>query len=273
MYRVRLSPKGDDADLTHPLDGVRHKIAAAMYEIRSLDSDFSGVIRLRRYRVVIAEYNPRTGLNALRVAIDSDDWPLIWSIKVGEIVHNLRSALDQLICQLAKLRKASYRCDDTAFPIHRYGPRSKRKRGRWTDSRVRGHLQKRHVAKIRALQPYHRKNGGSLSALWFLNQINNADKHRLLQVVAATPGGLVVSNTGTMMGAHLAWGVRLRNGAKVVEVALVPDAELDRAYRVIPQLTFAEGCDAVRGLPVILTLERIADEVRSIADSFVHEFD
>ncbi len=100
-----------------------------MYEIQELDADIQAVFHLRGYRLVLAEYNPKTGFNAVRVAIDSDDWPLIWSIRMGEIAHNLRSALDGLTYQLALLETTTPLWN-VQFPIFLRGTTKRRRKPR-----------------------------------------------------------------------------------------------------------------------------------------------
>ena len=41
---------------------------------------------------------------------------------------------------------------------------------------------------------------------------------------------------------------------------------------ILPRVRFGSGCDAIKGLPVILTLQRMADEVSRVVKSFAGEF-
>jgi hypothetical protein len=130
-----------------------------------------------------------------------------------------------------------------------------------------------HQRMIERLQPYKRGNGNRRSPLWLLSELNNADKHRLLQVVAATPSAFIMRGHGMMSSIRGGrdWGIKLKDGTKIVEVAPDPDSKVKMDYHVLPQISFSGGCGAVEGLPVILTLTRITDQVREVVDAFASD--
>jgi hypothetical protein len=101
--------------------------------------------------------------------------PQALSVVVGEIVYNLRAALDYLVYELAYLHRG-HRCDGTQFPIE---DTKKGFNGRmYARGRRHGfiqHVKPRHIAAIKKLQPCY-------GCDWTkqLRDLSNPDKHRRL---------------------------------------------------------------------------------------------
>jgi hypothetical protein len=157
--------------MTPSLDGCRAKIKRAGRHLKELDSEIQAWVETHPYRFALEE-DRKTGEGIVRVRADKGDEPppVEWGLIVGDITHNLRSALDHLTCQLATLNKAS--CDATQFPIANtttaYAVEIRKRR-------VDG-LTDRHKAMIKGVQPYHRRQPGLYLAV--LRDLSNADKHR-----------------------------------------------------------------------------------------------
>ena len=100
------------------LAGIRNKIKRAEHHVSELKAaiDRWGTAENKNSPFVV-EHQPDRGQMVLRhgeVAPNDPDWALI----VGDIVHNLRSALDHLVCQLAIVNGNDVSCcDQTYFPI------------------------------------------------------------------------------------------------------------------------------------------------------------
>jgi len=125
-------------------------------------------------------------------AIDQDGWvPLYLTLHnvagthlgviVGDVMHNLRSALDYIVAQLTLASGAALRRQQ--FPI--YALRSSYVRDQGTPD----HPKKAHAIQgvacgltdIEAVQPYHLTDGGGdphADPLWHVHRFSNADKHR-----------------------------------------------------------------------------------------------
>jgi len=261
----------------HPLDGPRFKIARAYQQIDSLQHDSE--LFFNRYigAAPVGKFNEKTGMYDLLVP-EQPDIPLDWSICVGEIAHNLRSALDQLVCQLAivsELGRDWRFCEEkrTGFPIYICGPRSgKPMKERFTRKRL-SYLRKPYRTTIQGFQPYKRRNGQRRSPLWLLHQMNNADKHRVIPVVAGwIMGTSVMPRFGFTGPFTIKVGVPLKANTKIGEVSSLEE-EMHMNRRLYSEIKFGEGCDAIKGLPVVGTLARIADQVSKIVKSFSGEFD
>jgi hypothetical protein len=94
---------------------------------------------------------------------------------VGDIAHNLRSALDVIAWQLAiqhNRKAASRNRRHITFPITRDGPTFRK-------HHLLGFISDRALVVIESLQPYERPGRGHLEALRFLCTVSNADKHRI----------------------------------------------------------------------------------------------
>ena len=87
----------------HPLDGPRLKIERAKSKIDYLRGQEEIFRRQAKYHVVRAEVNPDSDNYVYRTKISGNPPSPERSIDIGEIAHNLRSALNHLIFQLALL--------------------------------------------------------------------------------------------------------------------------------------------------------------------------
>lgn len=109
---------------------------------------------------------------------DDPDWALI----VRDIVHNLRSALDHIVCQLAVLNGSDISCCKvTYFPICICQPDFKR-----AEKTLEHLISPDAFALIEKLQPYHAADIGSRPTsdfLWAVHHLDIVDKHRMLLVV------------------------------------------------------------------------------------------
>ncbi len=112
------------------------------------------------------------------------------AVIAGDVLFNLRSALDHIAVAMVP----SQRRTKASFPIE-VEPIWKREHGRFVvrDSERRRHwrdatkgMPESAIALIERLQPYHGIGAGAeQEALYQLNRLNNADKHRQLVLFAA----------------------------------------------------------------------------------------
>jgi hypothetical protein len=270
--------------MSHPLDGPRLKIRRAKEHIQTLNWDSQLFYGRQVGGATRGKLNKQTGLHRLTPAFGEVEYPAEWSVIIGEIAHDLRSALDQLVCHLAvkgdPSKKRNYGfCDrDVAgfgvgFPLFIYGPRAKRKKGdtkRIFNPAALNYLKQEFRAKIRAAQPYYRRNGGRMSPLWLLHQLNNTDKHRLIVVVGGYATRISVTGLSNIGGAFgLQIGVPPKSHA---QAGAVGSEQVDVQIYPTYQIVFGGGCRAVEGLPVVPTLDRIADSVQSVIESFANDF-
>ncbi len=141
-----------------------------------------------------------------------------WGIAVGDAVHCLRSALDQLVYGLATQRSVK-----TQFPICRT-------RRKWvTEAPVMyWSVPEKYVAVIDRAQPYHRGDGANDHPLAILSALSNLDKHRTIPattLVSAETVWRITSTEGIKSWSKfkLHPGVALVKGAVLAEASIVPD--------------------------------------------------
>jgi len=146
----------------------RLKIIRANSHIEELNSCIGEFLKTDFYSLTLKN-NPDTGFNFVEFTKKPlpDNIPLI----IGDAVHNLRTALDFSVCEI--VRNAGLSDVDTHFPFDKT-------RENLIDRIEKGEIN-RASPKIASLilnkiQPYETGN----FFLWALNQLDRADKHRLL---------------------------------------------------------------------------------------------
>ena len=265
--------------MANQLDGPYLKLRRAESEVHRLAFAEDAFRQNANYRAVRAEFNRKTGKYVYRVRIGSEPNP-DWGVYIGEIAHNLRSALDGLVYGLTKTPT-----DNTAFPIVLYGRTDRKEIRHRRVVRVqrfwRGKLRnqappsldgvsKPYQTMIEGMQPYKRRQPvrglGRSSVLWMLHQLNIVDKHRLIPVVGAKKGFNVILPEGLHMISEVTGPrqVILKEGAKSSEES--PD--MDMEIQIPPFIAFGDGCDAVTNRAVVFTLDMMAMRVRRILDDF-----
>ena len=155
------------------LKGVTAKIGRARECLEALEADMAAFCEYERRRTVLEierGWPTVLGENEPEVPVD-------YSIRVGEIAYNLRSALDHLVWQLV-IDNGQPPSSRNAFPIFREEDQYRK----GTREKLKG-VKERHRDAIQWLQPFH-EDGVVGSHLWMLNSICNIDKHRQLNVVA-----------------------------------------------------------------------------------------
>ena len=153
--------------------GTYAKIARGREELQSLEIDISSFCELQRTRIKFEHALPYT-----YVLGDHDPVPIHYSIRIGEIAHNLRSALDHVIWQLV-LANDEEPDSGNEFPIISCASEYQKKQ---TQRKLKG-VDEYSQRLIRDFQPFN--DGGGVGAhLSMLNAICNIDKHRHLNVVA-----------------------------------------------------------------------------------------
>ncbi len=114
-----------------------------------------------------------------------------WGLLLGECVHNLRSALDNLAFALARVhRDPPEKPQRIAFPIYQEKTQFE-KQGRGNIDQLPGSA----AALIERLQPFQRDGSPAFGtperdALVLLQWLSNADKHRVSSVVLIAPTSL-----------------------------------------------------------------------------------
>ena len=171
-------------DLTHlakllgtvSLEGIGAKLDRADESIHNLNLEISSFLR-DNYR--IERHFDAQSRKYVFSAFGESEVPPRFSVLIGEVLYNLRSALDHLVTQLARIGPGGGKDNVLEFPICRTSESFKR-----SCERGKIHGVSPDAAKvIENLQPYRASSPVETSTLLILHDLNRADKHRLLVVV------------------------------------------------------------------------------------------
>ena len=161
----------------HPLEGVALKLNRANYHLLELDQAINDFLEREPYSI---SYDRKSNgsRHIYRVHVHEEP-PLAFGVIIGDCLQNMRSALDQLVWQLAlRAGKRQTPSRQTAFPMckAREEFRSKAAAGRVAD------LSADDRAKIERMQPYYVREPKQ-HWLWHLNELARVDRHRILHPV------------------------------------------------------------------------------------------
>lgn len=194
----------------------------------------------------------------------------------GDVLHNLRCALDHLAQQLylaGSPGRVGFR-DMTSFPIAKSAKAFKKDIG----GKIEG-MRKDAIDAIRAMEPY---KGGKGDALWTLHRLNNIDKHRLLVAVVARFQGVdlgpaMARDMSKILGKSVPqmeafFSVTPKSGFRPMEVGdeLLTEAgdakpHKDFKFKILVAL-YEPG--VVEGEPLVETVEGLANLVSHIVTDF-----
>jgi hypothetical protein len=169
----------------------------------------------------------------------SDEWAPI----IGDFAHNLRSALDHLVCQLSIANEGDPDCRRTQFPILRADGIEAHQ----ALKRDIGSLAFDDQLAIRSLQPYAQAWPATGDRLWQLHDLNNIDKHRRLHLVTVGIfGGAMVGRDVELVEFHELGGHR--EGDPIVRAKLrVRGTPPSTVLRIATGIRFGPGSGAVEG--------------------------
>ena len=223
----------------HPLDGAYERINRASEHLVDLKQRLNRIRDIYKNRIASQYYTELRRLSFQDryqvVNVGTKTIEPIISIVVGEIIYNLRAALDYLIYELGCF-DSNRIVERTQFIIvdapNDFLRESKRQ--------LKG-LNPNHIASIERLQPY---NG--VAWLGVLRDISNPDKHSRLAIASAPAKFVKKSNT--------------------YSTPILLEMPLYMNYEVSIQIVFADGT------PVVETLETLIIKVREVLEVFNSEF-
>ena len=247
-----------------PFDGPRLKIKRAekhIAELKELVNEFAATVEY------IMQPIAQTHTHTTYVFRFAKPPPCEVPVVIGDAVHNLRAALDIMICDIARLREKS--SDQLKFPFapHAEGLEDIFKKGL---KRLGPDI----VEAVRALKPY---KGGNL-ALRALHDLDIDDKHEaIIPCYLVARAGMHPALTEALQNAtgidfsEAASPMRegrttsmVINGGNPWEVA---QPKLD-----VPPAPMFDEISPFGGEPVIEVLDRLTKMVREIVESFATKF-
>jgi len=186
-----------ERETVSPIPSFKLKLDWAKHHIENLRQVTDAWPRTDAYGF-IPETNPNTGRTVVRANIRKPPPPELTLI-VGDAVHALRASLDHLALQLAiafahpkvipsELEETSEFVivgdTDELRGAHRFD--------RAAGTKLRG-IDPGARDVIKALQPYHRKDGYAEDPLWVIHELDRIDKHRRLNLTAYAMGGVGIN--------------------------------------------------------------------------------
>ncbi len=158
------------------LDGAYLKVDRARAHYEVLQEEVTRFLDTQYERILT---EPEEHGKKFWVPNGFDQVPRAFAAIIGDIVHNLRTALDYLVYELARLDNEKVpEPKDTQFPICLW-------RNQWKEQskkRLRG-ISPEHVEVIDSFQPYHFRDQGKdpkLATLAVLHELDIQDKHKLV---------------------------------------------------------------------------------------------
>lgn len=271
--------------MSHPLEGVRAKLARGEKHLKALDAELDRIFTKRKRPPGFAarqEFYPEH--ETMRVVVtEVGELPQKLGTLVGDTAHNFRSALDQLVYELAFIDNGGSEAglDKTAFPASRS---IENFRGGYVQTKMLAGLTKTHRAMFRRFQPYQvAEKVRNLHPLAYLDDLSNDDKHRLLQPLLIAPAGVTISFPKSLQGNDCNFANDRAHfiAHNILGQPLEPDTELFRAHVVVTgpkpdmpmQISAKMNVGFRDGVPATNVLTAIADIVRRAIDTFAPEFE
>ncbi len=241
----------------------QRRLGRALYHLECLKAEVEAWAEGRPYRTwTDFDVNSRYKVTCLEVL---DQPPAHLSLIIGDCIHNLRAALDNLALELAvshmgaQLTKSI--ADDSGFPIFATErtdtPGELHKRLRGVDPRAK--------AIIEGLQPYKRKDRFRGDYLWQLHWLDIEDKHQLPHVVLFAQRGssLFIPDNLTGEDIQFFWDP-IENRAPIARYPAFDKTGAEVDVQITPRLDVAFGPRVpkeFRGMPVPLRLSAIHDHI------------
>jgi len=249
---------------TDPFAGARARLDRAFEQIGALDADFQ-------------EFSERT--QALREVVDhgagrkrleyvvTEEFPSSWSAIVGEIVYDLRSALDHAVYELTCLENGGP-LGQTGFPIFEDEARYEELTTRGDPALGSGVFMIRGVnpyakAAIRTLQPFEVRKAAPFEEpmLSVLHALGAADRNRTIPLGRLRWPGSTIRSRRPVRELAFRWGATLEDGdvlAEWIPTALDGEPDVDAAVEF--DVCFGEAAPTwsyAKHAPVIDVLEKI----------------
>jgi hypothetical protein len=198
----------------HPLDSAHEKLERADKHLVALKERVQRFENSHPYRVEM-DLNAQGVEFPVRLRVVDAAPVLAWGAIIGDVVYNLRAALDHVVWALTIDGQRTYPPHPvkrpwirTEFPIFKHEGKSTTDAGTWKNGapdKLWGVRQDLHAV-IEGLQPFRsRKHPPAEHPLWVLQELNNIDKHRAIPTLGlvVVPKGVQVRTTLEVFGMPL----------------------------------------------------------------------
>lgn len=245
--------------MTHPLDGCFAKIRRAHEHIRNLKPQIRRFEQSHPY-TVIRKRDPKTRQKTRTIHFTRQP-PIRLALLIGDAVHNLRSALDHLVCQLV-IHGGGKVIKSTEFPI-------KASRSEF-ENKVAIHLAGASPYAIRLVAAHKPYKGGNES-FWALQCLDIADKHKMLiptwvAIWKVTDSGPLHTGAWIDLSLVLSEGIPLEEGADIDSLLPFDDTVKMKMKRQFSACITLGDVEGVKGKPVISALDQLVSTVTQIVN-------
>ncbi len=258
------------------LEAADAKLARAREHAATLQRETVEAVKEEpTHAIRFSDVDPQTGWCSITLVPQDVAEPRL-SVVLGDVIHNLRCALDYVVTALAEASQARL-SSGHQFPIYLNPADYATKVGSQTAANTHGPLRKitHGLAVIEAWQPYHRKPDPRVDPLWGVHRFSNADKHRAPSYYAPIPvGKLQFSYRGILVEKELVdeveWAPdkeipvgRIRfDPPRIEQLSVKPEVSLDVRF-----VTPAFGSDADLTIP-LRSVGSIVQHVAQVLNSF-----
>jgi hypothetical protein len=164
----------------NPLDSCYAKVRQAEGHAKTLHEEIRAFHKLGVIRID-GQPDPQSTDYVFRVKASEEPPLLDWGCRIGDVLHNLRSALDHLAWQLVVFHKGEQIAEQEARNI--YFPAALAPND-FNSLAIVQMIDSAHLATLRGLQPYHRgdRKRAEGHPLVTLRELSNIDKHRIVHM-------------------------------------------------------------------------------------------
>lgn len=172
------------------LAASKAKLARAREHLKALERDTAVRVKQKATHAVrFSPVDPQSGWCSITLVPLKIEEPRLSAI-FGDVIHNLRCALDYVVTALAEASPTKVSTKHE-FPIFLDPGDYAAKVGSKTEAKTKGPLRKitHGLAVVESWQPYYTKPDPRTDALWGIHRFSNADKHRQPTAFATIPVG------------------------------------------------------------------------------------
>lgn len=229
IFRTYRKRPLNDSKLMAPKLKIR-RARKHLEELSEIITAFYG----RRPFEVVSDTDAQTGECVFRLKI-TEGAPQEVSSIVGDVVHNLRSALDVLVCDLIRAAGATV-TPSSAFPV----ASSKLTFPNFANGRLKGVVPaaRRLVAR---LKPYPHGD----AALWNIHSLNGIDKHNRIIVAEAATMEILAMATMPFFFSTRTGGFQIGGGSSADAVPFEMGRGVPENYQ--PIFPLRDGSEIYRG--------------------------
>jgi len=244
------------------IDGIRLKIERAKMHVVELDQRINAFANEKPYEIGAKPHRiPQIRHTTLYIK-SAKPVPEDLSVIIGDVVHNLRSALDHLAWQLVEAGGGSP-SKDTFFPIC-WGSNAAQQ---YASATGKGEIKRMRTGAdklLLAVQPYMSGD----DTLWHVHELDRFDKHRFLITTGTSFGDWSVETEGIQVAFEKWTSIPLVVGHEIINI---PTETYNRQphenFKLGVDVSFGES-EVVKGKPVVPTLNEMAEFIDCLVTKF-----